>query len=449
MKYENAGDILPGSLLRELQRYAAGRLLYVPLPGARRPWGVNSGSRRQLDERNGEIRKRFAGGDSVDALAEAYFLTSETIKKIVYQKKERITMEREIEELLKRYTDEKPIEAEIVAEGPVSAADDGPGYYLELAVTTPSGRLTLHVCDYAFATPARIAQAAAVIQAYRSLGYPCPRILPTLGGELSGKVHYKAHDCLVFAQEYAGETYLSGYPAADGLPPYNDELLLAAAETASLHLEGGEPSAFALFEPLTACGDRYEDYTAEYVYGDLKEKVMECCPSLLGRYERIEKRFAENRAALRGMWERLPASLFHGELCEICVDGGGHFRCFKQFLEGGREACIGYFIRLVFFLNGKVHRIANGCAEVYDAAQRKNRLEAFARDFRILAEHYRFTDEEIEAAPLIYRNQLLGTCYYWDVIEFADGEESRLADFLDYLEGQLTCEEIDFAAIMR
>ena len=39
MKYENARDILPDELFKELQRYAAGKLLYVPSPAARIPWG--------------------------------------------------------------------------------------------------------------------------------------------------------------------------------------------------------------------------------------------------------------------------------------------------------------------------------------------------------------------------------------------------------------------------
>ena len=452
MKYENARDILPAALFAELQRYAAGKLLYVPSPSARRPWGFHTGYRRQLDERNGEIRKRYASGISAESLADEYFLTPETVRKIVYQKKEKEPMEiknMELEDILKLYADGSPVRVETVAEGPVYDRDNGTGYYLELRADYASGKLTVHVCDYAFASPERIAQCAAVIEAYRSLGCACPRIRPDNGGRLSGTVRYKDRGCIVFAQEYAGERYLSGCPVGDGLPPYHDELLVIAAKMASLRLEGREASAFELFDPITACGDRYEDYTAEYVYGDLKNQIMEQYPALTDRYERITELFAENRNQLRRLWGTLPASLFHGELCEICVDEEGHFQCFTQFCEGGRETCIGYFIRLAFFLYKKAGKIANGCDEVYDEGIRSRRLEAFRRDFRLLSRHYRFTDAELEAAPLIYKNLLLGTYYYWNVVEFAGGGESRLADFLDHLEKQLTAEELDFAAILR
>lgn len=39
MKYENAKDVLPKELLEELKKYAAGKLLYVPLGDKKRNWG--------------------------------------------------------------------------------------------------------------------------------------------------------------------------------------------------------------------------------------------------------------------------------------------------------------------------------------------------------------------------------------------------------------------------
>ena len=34
MRYQNAGKLLPEALLKEVQRYAAGEILYVPVPFA-------------------------------------------------------------------------------------------------------------------------------------------------------------------------------------------------------------------------------------------------------------------------------------------------------------------------------------------------------------------------------------------------------------------------------
>jgi hypothetical protein len=86
MKYENAGDVLPEQLLREIQRYAAGKLLYVPARADKRAWGESSGYREQLQKRNRMIRNKYAHGMTVSELADEYFLSLDSIKKIIYSK---------------------------------------------------------------------------------------------------------------------------------------------------------------------------------------------------------------------------------------------------------------------------------------------------------------------------------------------------------------------------
>ena len=44
MKYRNASEILPDSLLRELQKYASGELLYIPADSGRKN-GANAPGR--------------------------------------------------------------------------------------------------------------------------------------------------------------------------------------------------------------------------------------------------------------------------------------------------------------------------------------------------------------------------------------------------------------------
>lgn len=87
MKYENAGDILPEELLKELRKYAAGKLLYIPSGEEKRAWGEASGYREQLQKRNRMIRDKYAHGLTVSELADEYFLLLDSIKKILYAKK--------------------------------------------------------------------------------------------------------------------------------------------------------------------------------------------------------------------------------------------------------------------------------------------------------------------------------------------------------------------------
>lgn len=85
MKYINAAEILPEKLLKELQAYVDGELLYIPKASVKREWGTASGSRLFYQERNQKIRKLFQDGCSVDEIAEQYGLAYSTIKNILYQ----------------------------------------------------------------------------------------------------------------------------------------------------------------------------------------------------------------------------------------------------------------------------------------------------------------------------------------------------------------------------
>ena len=84
MKYLNAAEILPEHLLKELQMYVDGAILYIPKTSSKKEWGAVNGSRRFYQERNQEIRRLFQLGASVDTLATQYGLAYSTIKKILY-----------------------------------------------------------------------------------------------------------------------------------------------------------------------------------------------------------------------------------------------------------------------------------------------------------------------------------------------------------------------------
>lgn len=87
MKYVNADQLFPEALLLEIQKYVHGELVYIPKPKRlHKKWGEDSGSRKQLMLRNSEIRHRFHAGESIDQLAECFFLSSCSIKKIIYTK---------------------------------------------------------------------------------------------------------------------------------------------------------------------------------------------------------------------------------------------------------------------------------------------------------------------------------------------------------------------------
>lgn len=87
MEYINANDILPAELLEQVKKYAAGKTIYIPTDGGTKAWGELSGYRKQLLKRNRMIMNKFKYGVSVETLSKEYFLSEESVRKIVYSKK--------------------------------------------------------------------------------------------------------------------------------------------------------------------------------------------------------------------------------------------------------------------------------------------------------------------------------------------------------------------------
>ncbi|WP_274651934.1 CD3324 family protein [Paenibacillus humicola] len=84
MNYKNGKDVLPPSLLKELQHYIQGELLYIPKPRSERAgWGEKSGSRVLIERRNEEIYGRYVDGCTVAELERIYHLSGESIRKII------------------------------------------------------------------------------------------------------------------------------------------------------------------------------------------------------------------------------------------------------------------------------------------------------------------------------------------------------------------------------
>ena len=88
MRYINATQVLPQNLLKEIQHYADGILLYIPRKSnCKRPWGADTSTRRDLAQRNGAIYEEYRSGVAVQTLSEQYFLSEKTIRRIITQQR--------------------------------------------------------------------------------------------------------------------------------------------------------------------------------------------------------------------------------------------------------------------------------------------------------------------------------------------------------------------------
>ncbi|MWV45476.1 hypothetical protein GRF59_17775 [Paenibacillus sp. HJL G12] len=88
MNYRNGRDVLPPSLLKELQKHIEGELIYIPKKSNERVgWGVNSGTRQMIERRNEEIYNLYCSGHSVECLTKTYHLSVDSIRKVILKKR--------------------------------------------------------------------------------------------------------------------------------------------------------------------------------------------------------------------------------------------------------------------------------------------------------------------------------------------------------------------------
>ena len=88
MKYIKAQDVLPEDILKMIQEYVDGEYLYVPRKkGNQTSWGEKSGIKRTLQVRNQEIYQRYLNGITIPILAEEYYLSEKSIRRIISEQK--------------------------------------------------------------------------------------------------------------------------------------------------------------------------------------------------------------------------------------------------------------------------------------------------------------------------------------------------------------------------
>lgn len=84
MCYKNGKDVLPSALLKELQKYIQGEIIYIPKEdNVRCAWGENNGTRKILRQRNMEIYNLYKDGNTITTLTESYNLSEDSIRKII------------------------------------------------------------------------------------------------------------------------------------------------------------------------------------------------------------------------------------------------------------------------------------------------------------------------------------------------------------------------------
>ncbi|MBU5592323.1 hypothetical protein KQI89_11165 [Clostridium sp. MSJ-4] len=88
MKYINGNNVLPEEMIKAIQEYVDGEFVYIPRKNdSHKAWGEKSGTRYMLKNRNAEIFEKHNDGMSVRKLAQMYYLSEQSIRRIIREKK--------------------------------------------------------------------------------------------------------------------------------------------------------------------------------------------------------------------------------------------------------------------------------------------------------------------------------------------------------------------------
>lgn len=84
MAYQNAFELLPEEIVKEIQKYVNGTILYIPKkPKDRLPWGSKTASKEMLQQRNQQIYQEYQLGKSTRELASSYYMDIKSIQRII------------------------------------------------------------------------------------------------------------------------------------------------------------------------------------------------------------------------------------------------------------------------------------------------------------------------------------------------------------------------------
>ena len=86
MSYVNADDVLPKILVKEIQKYVDGQLIYIPRKDENSlSWGEKNGTKEKLAERNQMIVNRYYSGQTIAELSKVYYLSEKRIQGIIHE----------------------------------------------------------------------------------------------------------------------------------------------------------------------------------------------------------------------------------------------------------------------------------------------------------------------------------------------------------------------------
>lgn len=85
MKYENADNIFPEKLMRQIRKFIPEGYVYISPQRRRKEWGSVSGQKEELARRNSEIYEEYQAGKTIDIISKERYLSKSSVYRIIRQ----------------------------------------------------------------------------------------------------------------------------------------------------------------------------------------------------------------------------------------------------------------------------------------------------------------------------------------------------------------------------
>ncbi len=348
------------------------------------------------------------------------------------------------------YSPIPPLEWQVIDSG--HGEDD---LRLALVCTWPEGKRVIKIACNGFTDAHRVTGWRDTIEAYRALGYDCPRILTGLDGKCARQVAFQGKDCLVYAEEFANGNLTAREAGGDrqAWHRYHRDAVRLLARVGNARLQTADfPSGTAILERFSP-DEEYDEIMENAL--EFRQLIEEKYPRYQQQFQEIWARFLQNKAELEAIYPSLPRSVFQADLnpSNLLLDDAGRLQGIFDFNLAGYDTVLNAMLRefLTDFYEDVLEQ--SPCQGPYSRTFLEEEVHQLAtrslmNNLRLAARDYSFTQAEVQAAPLVYR--YLRT-FWWQPVNCLRraGEDTALVEkLLDWMSRELTA-TYDFADAMK
>lgn len=325
-----------------------------------------------------------------------------------------------------------------------------------LYVNFPNEKFVIKLAYNNFTTDERINGWVTLIEKYKNMGCYSPSFKKSINNNYVEKFIFKENHMIVWEEEYAiyyfpneiknKERNLSGNRYI-----YQDELIKFYGNVGERHLCGfSGNSGWARLEP--------------FVKEDLIDEVTECvntfdkiiksnAPHFINKWKEILEIYNQNKEKLKEIYSKLPKSVFQADWGEsnVLVDKQGHFQGLIDYNLSGEDTVLNIFMSLSLYGGiGNIEKIENSQNNILLLNENRQnlRIENMLDIFREFKKQYKFSEIEVEAAPLLYKYIIVIEYETIEILKQNLNNYSKLKLLFDFMKHELLRDDINFRKSM-